>query len=395
LSTHYRTGDIIDLRVEKIVPRGFGLGFAENLTVLVPLTAPGDDLRVRIGEIKKRLAFAEVVKVRNGGPKRIAPPCELFGKCGGCDFQQMNYAAQLEAKAGLIRDCLHRIGKIEYDAEIPVIPSPQQFAYRSRARWHIDREKKAIGYHARDSHDVVDVSSCRVLTPGLQSTLEYFRESMNWDEVWDSRSEMEAVTGDEGRVSMYSPDMAEPTAELSYAVNGVEYAFTAETFFQANKFLIPELIEAAVGGLSGETAFDLFCGVGLFTLPLARNFAKVVGVEENPAAAELATKNLTTARLTNAKISAKSVERFLRENKTKDVDAVVIDPPRSGTDKTTISAIADLKPPTISYVSCEPSILARDLRILLDAGYKITTLTALDLFPQTHHVETVVRLSRS
>lgn len=395
MSSHYTTGDVIDLRIEKIVPRGFGLGFAENLTVLVPLTAPGDALRVRIGEIKKRMAFAEIVEIKHGGPKRISPPCEHFGTCGGCDFQQMSYAAQLDAKAGLIRDCLHRIGKIEYEGKIPVIASPHEFAYRSRARWHIDRDKRTMGYYARDSHDVIDIHACPILTPGLQSTLEYIRESMNWDTVWETRADMEAATGDDGRVSMYSNDMAETTAELSFAVNGDTYAFSAETFFQANKFLIPELIEAAIGDTAGDTAFDLYCGVGLFTLPMARRFNKVIGVEEHPAAADFAKKNVENARLNNVKISAKSVGKFLSENRTTKVDLVVIDPPRAGTEKQTIAGIAELKPSQISYVSCEPSILARDLRTLIDAGYAIEKITALDLFPQTHHVETVVRLSKA
>jgi 23S rRNA (uracil1939-C5)-methyltransferase len=394
LSEHYTTGDVIDVRIEKIVPRGFGLAFAENLTILVPRSSPGDNLRVRIREIKKRMAFAEIVEIKQPGPRRIAPPCEHFGTCGGCDFQQMSYAAQLDAKVGLIRDCLHRIGKIEYEGEIPMVPSPNPFGYRSRARWHVDRHRRAIGYYARDTHDVIDIRLCPILTPGLQSTLEYIRESMDWDGLAVEQSELEATTGDEGRVSMYSPETGEPTAELSFAVNGDNYAYSAEVFFQANKFLIDDLIEAAIGGASGDAAFDLYCGVGLFTVPMARKFGKVVGVEENTAAAELAKKNIDSARLGNVKIIAKSVGKFLAENQKKKLDLILIDPPRSGTEKHTISAIAALKPRHISYVSCEPSILARDLRMLLDAGYKIEKITALDLFPQTHHVETVVRLGQ-
>lgn len=395
MSKHYKTGDVIDVKVEKIVPRGFGLAFAENLTVLVPLAVPGDNLRVRLREIKKRLAFAGIVEVTRAGPTRIAPPCEYFGTCGGCDFQQMSYESQLQAKVGLVRDCLQRIGKIEYEAEIPIIPSPNEFAYRSRARWHLDRDKKTIGYFRRDSHEVIDIHNCPILTPGLQSTLEYVRESMNWDGIWNDQAQMEAATGDEGRVSIYSEDMAEPTSELSFTVNGDTYAFSAGTFFQANKFLISELIEAAVGGATGNAAFDLYCGVGLFTVPMARRFEKIVAVEENPAAVDFAQKNIDKIRAANVKLVNKSVIAFLSENQKKRLDFILIDPPRSGTEKQTISAIAALKPAEISYVSCEPSILARDLRILLDAGYRIERITALDLFPQTHHVETVVRLSQN
>lgn len=395
MSTHYTTGDVIDVRIEKIVPRGFGLGFSENLTVLVPLTAPGDELRVRIREIKKRMAFADIVEIRRGGPRRIAPPCPLFGTCGGCDFQQISYTAQLEAKVGLIRDCLHRIGKIEFEDDIPIIPSPSEFGYRSRARFHIDRDARTIGYYARDSHEVVNLTACPILTPGLQSTLDYIRDSMDWDLLWDDRSELEAATGDEGRVSIRSSAANEPSAELSFVSGGHKYLFSAEVFFQANKFLIPELIAAALGDARGELAFDLYCGVGLFSLPLASHFNKVLAVEEDPRAVEFAKKNLDAAHLANVKVVSKTVSKFLAENKTKKIDLVLIDPPRAGTEKGTMAAIAALKAPRVSYVSCEPSILARDLRVLLDAGYSIDKMTAIDLFPQTHHVETVVRLSLS
>lgn len=180
MSKLYKIGDGIDIRVEKIVPRGLGLGFAENLTVMVPLAAPGDELRVRITELKKRLAFAEIVEIKAPGSARIKAPCPYFGRCGGCDFQQLTYEAQLEAKAGIIRDCLHRIGKIEYGGEIRVVPSPNEFGYRSRARWHLDREKKAIGYMARDSHTVIDILECPILAPDLQGILQATRGNVNW-----------------------------------------------------------------------------------------------------------------------------------------------------------------------------------------------------------------------
>ena len=392
MSHTYAIGDTIEVRIEKIVPRGFGLAFAQELTVFVPLSAPGDHLRVRIVEIKKRTAFAEIVDVIKAGEQRIAPPCKYFGTCGGCDFQQLNYAAQLDAKVGIIRDCLHRIAKIEYDAEIFIIPSSQQFGYRSRARWHIDRDKKAIGYFARDSHVVIDIASCPILTPELNSAFENLRQATEWEMLWDGQAEIEAAVGEDGKVSVFSTEMIEPVTELSFTANGDQYAYSAETFFQSNKFLISELIDTAVAGASGEMAFDLYCGVGLFALPLAKQFATVVAVEEDSSAVGFAKKNVANAGLGNVKVVAKDVGHFLSQNKTTKIDFILIDPPRAGTKKEVITAIAALRPAQISYVSCEPSILARDLRILIDAGYNIEKVTALDMFPQTHHVETVVRL---
>lgn len=395
MTKHYKTGDLIEVRIEQIVPRGFGLAFAENLTVFTPQTAPGDYLRVRIGEVKKRMAFAEVVEVLERGPQRVEPECRYFGKCGGCDFQQMSYAAQIAAKVGIVKDCLHRIGKIDTIDEIAVIESPNHYAYRSRARWHIDRTKKKLGYFRRDTHDIIDIDACPILTPGLQSALEYARESMDWESIWSDRAEVEAATGDDGHVSLYSGELVEPTAELTHSAGRETFIFSARAFFQANKFLIPDLINTAIGDLNGGLAYDLYSGVGLFTLPLARRFENVVSVEENPNAAKFAERNIENARLTNVQFVQNSVAAFLRQNSHSPIDLLLLDPPRSGTEKATIPAIIRLKPRNISYVSCEPSILARDLKSLIEAGYKIERITALDLFPQTHHVETIVHLSIS
>lgn len=393
MKKQYTIGDILDVRIEKIVPRGLGLAFVEGLTVFVPLSVVGDKLSVRIREVKKKIAFAEIVEVIEGGEQRISPPCEYFGSCGGCDFQQMNYAAQLDAKVGIIGDCLHRIGKIEYDAEISIIPSPLQFGYRSRARWHIDRDKKAIGYFRRDSHEVIDVHKCPILTTELQSALDDLRMRLNWDEIWSDKAQIEAANSEDSNVSTYSADMTEPTSELTFEFDGDNYVYSSETFFQANKSLIPALVEAALGDARGEAAFDLYCGVGLFTIPMAKRFGTVVGVEENGKSVKFAKRNVYTSGQANVRLANQSVAKFLMENQKKGLDFVLVDPPRSGTEKQTIPKIARLKPAHISYVSCEPSILARDLRILIDAGYKIEKITALDMFPQTHHVETVVRLS--
>ena len=393
MSVDYKIGDLLSVKIEKIVPRGFGLAFAENLTVFVPLSVSGDRLRVRISQIKKRTAFAEIVEIIEPAPKRIAPPCPYFGTCGGCDFQQMAYETQIETKVGMIRDCLHRIGKIEFEPEIPIIPSPMQFQYRSRARWHLDREKQTFGYFRRDSNDVIDVATCPILTPEMQSTLDKQRQGVNWNLFWSEKPEIEAASGEGGVVSTFSREISKPAAEISVETAGEDYAYTAETFFQGNRFLIEKLIETAIGDTTGGTAFDLYCGVGLFSLPLARRFKKVIAVEESTTAIGFAKKNAKSAGIQNLDFSNRSVEQFLFANKTKQIDFVLIDPPRSGTEKQTIPQLAALKPRQISYVSCEPSILARDLAVLLDAGYTIDSITALDLFPQTHHVETIVRLS--
>jgi 23S rRNA (uracil1939-C5)-methyltransferase len=211
--------------------------------------------------------------------------------------------------------------------------------------------------------------------------------------LWSDQPQVEAASGDDGRISIYSAERSEPAAELSLTVNGDTYSFTAETFFQANKFLVGELIETAIGDASGGTALDLYAGVGLFALPLSRRFGSVVAVEEHSAASAFARKNAAGIGATNISVVNRSVAGYLADHQNTAVDLMLIDPPRSGPEAKTIELITSMRPANLVYVSCEPSILARDLRSLLDAGYSINKITAIDLFPQTHHVETVVRLT--
>lgn len=388
----YSVGDELQVRIEKIVPRGLGLAFAERLTIFVPLAAAGDQVRVKINELKKRTAFAEIVEVLEPSPDRVTPPCQYFGICGGCDFQQLSYEAQLAAKVAIIRDCLQRIGKVEFEGEIRIIPSPQPLGYRSRAKWHADRDGKKFGYYGRYSHDVADVETCPILTPTLQNELTRLRSSLEWDTMWNDRLEIEAASGDGEQVSVYSAELLEQTAEISFTAHEEKYSFSARSFFQGNQLLIGELIDAALGSSNGDKALDLYCGVGLFALPMARRFAQVIGVEGNSDAVGFARKNARAAGLENVNFVARSVGEYLESHELKDTDFLLLDPPRSGTEKHAIRDIARLRPKQIAYISCEPSILARDLAVLTAAGYTIDSITALDLFPQTHHVETVVRL---
>jgi 23S rRNA (uracil1939-C5)-methyltransferase len=389
----YKAGDELEIIVKKIVPRGLGLGFAEKLTVFVSLAAAGDRVRVRLNEVTGKTAFADIIEVVEPSPVRVKPPCPYFGVCGGCDFQQMSYPAQLDAKAGIIRDCLQRIGKIEYEGEIRMIASPKEFGYRVRAQWHIDTRAKKVGYFKRASHDVIDIEQCPILVPELEKTLEELRSTIEWESFWGERIEIEAASGDGGKVSIYGEELIEPTDEISFTGAGEKYFYSAQGFFQGNRFLVEKLVETAVGDAGGARALDLYCGVGLFSLPLARKFGEVTGVEGNETAIDFAGKNAEQAGLENVKFVRGGVGKFLKETRPANIDFVLLDPPRAGTEKGVIESLIKIKPARISYVSCEPSILARDLRVLLDAGYKIDSITAVDLFPQTHHIETIARLS--
>lgn len=394
MNKKYKIGDELELKIEKIVPRGLGLAFAEGLTVFVPLSAAGDRVRAEIVEIKGRSAFAEIVSVLEPSSERIEPRCPYFGTCGGCDFMHLSYAAQLSAKVAMIRDCIERIGKLDYQKEIAVIESPSQFGYRLRAQWHADPQTGEIGYYQRNSRKLVDVKECMVLVPELQQELQNCREKLS-PELAAGMMQIDAAAGDNGEVSTYSADLLEWAHEIGFTSAGERLAFSARSFFQGNRFLVDKLVEVAIGNASGETALDLYCGVGLFTLPLARKFTSVIGVEDNEKAVAFANANAERAGLENVDLYEASVRDYLASGEAPKPDFVLLDPPRAGTEKETIMNLIALEPKRVSYVACEPSILARDLRRFVDNGYEIESITALDLFPQTHHVETVAQLVRT
>ena len=391
ISTVRQQGEIVETTIEKIVPGGHGLAFAEGLTLFVDLAVPGDRLHVRLREVKGKLAFADIESIIEPAPSRIKPLCPYVGTCGGCNFQQMTYAAQLDAKIGIIRDCLHRIGKFEYESQIPVIASPAEFRYRLRAQWHIDGRTHEIGYYRRNSRDLIAIEHCPILTPELDETLQRLRSQVDWPNFWPDKGAIDAACGDGESLSVYSNELGLEGDEIKFSAAGEKYNFSANVFFQGNRFLVDKLIETAIGAASGDTALDLYSGVGLFTLPLARRFSKVTAVEEYGPAVDFARKNASSFE--NIKMIEKPVGRFLADYSDGVVDFALLDPPRSGTEKKTVLDLIRIRPKAVSYVSCDPSVLARDLRRFCDAGYRVDSITAIDLFPQTHHVETVVRFS--
>lgn len=382
---------VLEVEVERILPGGMGLAHAGGKTVFVSLAAPGDRLRVRVDREQGNVLFASIEEIVVPSPLRIEPPCPYFGRCGGCDFQQLTYEAQLAAKAEIIRDCLHRIARLESIPDFVVTPSPDNWRYRMRATWQIDREQRTVGYYERGSRRVCDVVDCAVLRPALQEKLEEVRAT-EWDHFPEDLKHLDVVQGESG-VS-FAPAFAEfHTSELSLTVRGEVYQYNAEAFFQINPSLLGPLIDFALGDASGESVLDLYCGVGLFTLPLARRFKNVVGVEANPAAARFARRNLQRAGLMNARVMTATVTGWFRNDRVGPADFVLLDPPRAGAESAVIKGILDLRPVAISYVSCDPATLARDLKKLIAGGYAIDAIAGFDLFPQTHHVETVIRLS--
>ena len=379
----------LEVEIERILPGGYGLAHSAGHTIFVSLAAPGDRLRVRVERQQGNVLFASIEEILVASPERIEPPCPYFGRCGGCDFQQLTYEHQLAAKAEIIRDCLHRIARLPHVPEIVVTPSPREWRYRMRATWQIDPDEQTIGYYERGSRRVCDVADCAVVVPQLEETLERLRKT-EWHEFPPGLKHLDVVAGENG-VSL-APAFAEfETAELELKLADEVYNYSAEAFFQVNPGLLAPLIEFALSDVSGEAAIDLYCGVGLFTLPLARRFERVTGVEANPIAVRFAKRNLQRAQLENVRVVHAGVAEWIRGRALRS-DFVLLDPPRAGAESAVIKGIVDSRAPRVSYVSCDPATLARDLKKLMAGGYVIEALRAYDLFPQTHHVETVVRL---
>lgn len=386
----------LEVEIERILPGGVGLAHAEDLTLFVALAAPGDVVRIVVDRVQGKVGFASVVEIVKPSPVRVEPPCPYFGRCGGCDFQQLTYEAQLSSKVEIIRDCLRRIARIEPPPDIQIHPSPTQWQYRARATWQFDSITSRLGYFERGSNHVCDVEYCAVLVPELQQTLEEVRKEIHADPVTQLPRHIEVVAGDEG-VSV-AANMARFNARTVSRVIGNEtYHFSAEGFFQINHELLEPLIAEAIGGTKGNAkggvAIDLYCGVGLFTLPLARRYELVVGIEANRRAMEFARRNLELAGLVNAEVVALGVADWLKQHLAfEPIDFLLLDPPRAGAENAVIEGILKLLPRRIAYVSCDPATLARDLKKLMARGYSLETLAAFDMFPQTHHVETVAHL---
>lgn len=412
-----RVGQFLEVEIERIVPGGFGIAHAEGHTLLVALAAPGDRVQVEIVSTHGRACFARIIRIIQPAPARAVPPCPYFGRCGGCDFQQLTYPAQLAAKLDIIRDAMRRTSHLTQLPELTITPAPHEWNYRSRIEWQYDATRSQLGYFARGSHAIVDVTYCPVAAPELERMLAELRaEKIHNESGANDSNEYRAMVGDSGEVALTPRTEKFPRTELRRTIRGEIYRYNAECFFQINHDLLPDLIaealrpiethdttvvsQSAVSTAAGDMALDLYCGVGLFTVPLARRFRRVTGVEGHPISARYAHMNLAEANLIGdasigARIANESVKGWLARHETDlpRIDFLLLDPPRAGAEGATIASLNKLKPRRIAYVSCDPVTLARDIGLLSAGGYKLESLRAFDLFPQTHHVETVAHLT--
>jgi 23S rRNA (uracil1939-C5)-methyltransferase len=367
--------------------------------VLTPYVLPGERVRVEQEQEKPGLVRARTLEVLDPAPARVPPPCPYFGRCGGCHYQHASYEAQLAQKRAILEEELRRLGKIEPPAEIAVIAGGP-WAYRNRVQLHLEGQN--LGYREARSHRLCAITHCPIASPKINETITALL-GMVRDRRWPRFVYSLEIFTDERQVQLNVLDSAQPVARRffdwcaeripGFVAGDLHYEgrfhVSRNSFFQVNRFLLDRLVEAAATGAQGETAVDLYSGVGLFALVLAISFGQVVAVETSSSAVRDLERN--AAGLETVRAVQATAEAYL-EALEMAPDFVLLDPPRTGLGKTVVRRLLDLHPRAVTIVSCDPSTLARDLPALLGGGYRIDQMTMIDLFPQTYHFETVVRL---
>lgn len=409
----------VEVVVDGFTHGGEGVARIEGKAVFVGGTIPGERVRVRVTDDRKRWARAELLEVLDPSPHRVVPPCVYVPACGGCDLQHVAPDHQRELKTRVVREQLVRLGGLDDPAVAPCRSVGPDLRYRNHAQLHADEEGR-LGFHRAGTHDVVPIADCLVLGEAPQHLREQVGDATGAREV-SVRAHASTGTaavvlhpGDGGLdlpegdfdVLLSQPDGSVVTMRgdgmLAEEIAGVRHRFPASSFFQVNRggaAAIVEEVQAAAGDPEGALVWDLYAGVGLLSLPLARAGAEVVAVEGHaPSAAACA------ARAQELGLAIRVEEADVRDFVSASAvpgetfeppDVVVLDPPRTGAGQEVCSTLAGLLPATIVYVACDPAALARDARVLADHGYGLRAAQPLDLFPMTHHVEVVARFART
>ncbi len=439
------------LNIEKLIYGGDGLARlpaderGRGKAVFVPFVLAGEKIEAALTEEKPGFARAHASTILEPSPHRAQPPCPHFGRCGGCHYQHASYEHQLEIKKEILRENLRRLAKLELDCAIEMHPSPP-WNYRNRSRLQVQtRPEFAVGYFKFASHELLPVEECPISSPLINrgiatlwqagrvgKAVEGVREIEFFANGNDTRLLVEFLCAPEARraaVRAWAEDLCsampeiagvaafrEPqkgvqaplvtvgTSELTYQTKTAAYRVSAGAFFQTNRFLVDELIRIVTAGRSGELALDLYAGVGLFSTALACNFRHIVSVESSQTAANDLQYNLSGS----GKAVHSATEQYLAElgemghvghgaavlPQLRKPDLVVVDPPRSGLGDRVARLLASAGAPRVTYVSCDPATLARDLVPLQAAGYRVEQVHLIDLFPQTYHLENIVQLVR-
>lgn len=379
--------DELEVVVEKLVAGGTGLSRWRGVPIFVPRSAPGDRLRVRLVERRPDYGRAEILEILEAGRGRRPAPCAYFGQCGGCDLQHLDDDLQSDLKADAVRETLRRLGGIDTEGIVKTVKG-EAWAYRQRAQLHTELKdgEMRVGFRPRRGHDLVAVDSCPILVPDLDSQLGILARNL----PADPPRRVDLVVGDGGRLSTAPRTPALPHGEVEITVGDIGYQLDARCFFQSHQQLLPRLVQEVVGSWQGDTAYDLYSGVGLFSLPLAELYGNVVAVEGDNVAGRYLKRNARRNRLENCRLVRSAVESWIGRLP-EGADRVIVDPPRTGLSKKVCNTLSSRRPRRLTYVSCHAATLARDLKSLTRM-FEVEEVVLLDLFPQTGHMEAVTHL---
>jgi 23S rRNA (uracil1939-C5)-methyltransferase len=432
----------LQLTIEKLVYGGDGLArlpaddHGPGKAVFVPFVLEGERVEVSLLEQKRSFARGQAETILQASSQRVEPHCPYFQRCGGCHYQHASYEHQLEIKAAILKENLRRIAKLELEANITVHPSPP-WNYRNRTRLKVRTVPEfALGYYRLNSHELLPVQQCPVSSPLINRAIVAFWEMGRGRTLPDGIQEIEFFANADdtqllieascepgarstpvrewaGAVPSILPEIAgvvvlrsrssgmNETAvpktiaasgarELVYHTEAASYRVSTGSFFQVNRHLINELVKIVTEECSGETAVDLYAGVGLFSTALSQRFPQVIAVESS----QTSHADLVYNSPANVKAVRAATADFLRSPGKLRPDLVVVDPPRSGLGESVVQSLVGLGAHRVTYISCDPATVSRDLVGLLSAGYRIEQVHLVDLFPQTYHLESVFHLAR-
>jgi len=392
----YEWHEIVELEIVALSNLGAGIAKPNDWVVFVPFTLPGEKVRAKVWRNEANCSHADLVEILAPSPDRIEPKCRHFATCGGCQYQHLSYAKQLEWKTRQVRELLAHMVGIEAEV-LPAIPSPKQWGYRSKITPHFQKPKSGeafpigfLEYNRRTR--LVDVNYCPISMDEINAELPAIRADVRSNSSRYKKGATLLLRATNGRVET---DHRTPVSEK---VGNLTFNFLAGDFFQNNPFILEAFTSHAAEQASGpgqKYLLDAYCGSGLFGLSLARKFEQVIGIELSETSADWARRNALTNKIENATFIAASAENLFADiTFPSDETSVLIDPPRKGCSEDFLKQLFAFSPSRVVYVSCNPATQMRDLRSFLENGYQIDCIQPFDLFPQTRHLECVISLSR-
>lgn len=445
-------GDLVDIEIVDVSSEGYGIGKVDQQVIFIPDTVTGDRTSARIVKMKKKYAEGKIVEIKEKSDYRIRPRCIVADKCGGCQWQHIDYQYQLETKVNQVKQNLSRIGGFE-NFTIENILSGEDLGYRNKVNYPLGTSangKIKAGYYQKASHSIVNLNQCPIQDPRLNPLLTEIKEDLQnlnipiYDEK-NGKGELRHLCFRIGKqtgeilITLISTKLSDETLEtqahqwlekypevvgvcLNHNPKNTNVIFgkktqllagrayikekfadltfhlPPESFFQVNTTVAEKLLSAIVLKLNlkgDETVFDLYSGIGTFSLPIAKKVKKVIGIESFSLSVTQANLNAEVNAIDNVDFLEGLAEKILPTLEDLSPDIVILDPPRKGCQPQVIETLLEISPKSIVYISCHPATLARDLRLLSQGeNYHITFIQPADFFPQTPHVETAVIMEK-